>query len=107
MTDTKKLKKLAEQALDCKFDSYVALIASAKPQEILSLIAELEQLKAENDRLRAALQVVESELTGNILPLTNDLVNTVSGLNNGAHSYDIYEEPDWEIINQYYKNAKK
>lgn len=47
MTDTKKLKKLAEQALDCKFDSYVALIASAKPQEILSLIAELEQLKTE------------------------------------------------------------
>ncbi|MBX5769574.1 hypothetical protein ISD85_03155 [Pseudomonas aeruginosa] len=44
--DTNKLKELAERALDCTFDSYVALLASAKPQEILGLIAEVERLNA-------------------------------------------------------------
>ncbi|HHJ1495639.1 TPA: hypothetical protein ACQGQ1_000973 [Pseudomonas aeruginosa] len=46
MTDTNKLKELAERALDCTFDSYVALLASAKPQEILGLIDEVEQLRS-------------------------------------------------------------
>ncbi|MBA5069741.1 hypothetical protein [Pseudomonas aeruginosa] len=44
--DTNKLKELAERALDCTFDSYVALLASAKPQEILGLIAEVGRLNA-------------------------------------------------------------
>lgn len=47
MTDFNRLKVLAERALDCTFDSYVALLASAKPQEILGLIGEVERLEEE------------------------------------------------------------
>ncbi|EPM4778179.1 TPA: hypothetical protein L5G34_005248 [Pseudomonas aeruginosa] len=46
MTDFNRLKVLAERALDCTFDSYAALLASAKPQEILGLIDEVEQLRS-------------------------------------------------------------
>ncbi|HBP0988658.1 TPA: hypothetical protein L5R00_005950 [Pseudomonas aeruginosa] len=46
MTDLNRLKVLAERALDCTFDSYVALLASAKPQEILGLIDEVERLRS-------------------------------------------------------------
>lgn len=55
MTDFNRLKVLAERALDCTFDSYVALLASAKPQEILGLIAEVERLEAELSQCASAL----------------------------------------------------
>ncbi|MFG8666468.1 hypothetical protein ACEPUH_30535 [Pseudomonas aeruginosa] len=55
---------------------------------------ERDQLKAENDALRGALQAVEAEVDGNLRPLTRDLVNMVSGLNNGTHPNDIYDHCD-------------
>lgn len=55
MTDINRLKVLAERALDCTFDSYVALLASAKPQEILGLIGEVERLEEELSQCASAL----------------------------------------------------
>lgn len=53
-----------------------------------------EQIKAQNDALQGALQAVQAEVDGNLRPLTRDLVNMVSGLNNGTHPNDIYEHCD-------------
>ncbi len=55
---------------------------------------EKEQIKAENDALQGALHAVQAEVDGNLRPLTRDLVNMVSGLNNGCHPNDIYEHCD-------------
>lgn len=100
MTDTNKLKELAERAhpdaewfiarnLDHpNIDKPAAsFIAAANPKAILGLIAEVE-------RLRSAIQAVHAEIDGNIRPLTRDLVNMVSGLKNGSHPNDIYDHCD-------------
>ncbi|WP_410525494.1 ead/Ea22-like family protein [Pseudomonas aeruginosa] len=55
---------------------------------------ERDRLKAQNDALRGALQAVQAEVDGNLRPLTRDLVNMVSGLNNGTHPNDIYDHCD-------------
>ncbi len=53
-----------------------------------------DRLKAQNDALRGALHAVQAEVDGNLRPLTRDLVNMVSGLNNGTHPNDIYDHCD-------------
>lgn len=53
-----------------------------------------DRLKTENDALRGALHAVQAEVDGNLRPLTRDLVNMVSGLNNGTHPNDIYDHCD-------------
>ncbi|MDP5475610.1 ead/Ea22-like family protein [Pseudomonas aeruginosa] len=55
---------------------------------------ERDRLKAENEALRGALQAVQADVDGNLRPLTRDIVNMVSGLNNGCHPNDIYEHCD-------------
>ncbi len=55
---------------------------------------ERDRLKAENEALRGALHAVQAEVDGNLRPLTRDLVNMVSGLNNGTHPNDIYDHCD-------------
>ncbi|WP_395553795.1 ead/Ea22-like family protein [Pseudomonas aeruginosa] len=55
---------------------------------------ERDRLRAENEAVRGALQAVQAEVDGNLRPLTRDLVNMVSGLNNGCHPNDIYEYCD-------------
>lgn len=70
------------------------LIAAANPKTILALLDEIDRLKAENEVLRGALHAVQAEVDGNLRPLTRDLVNMVSGLNNGSHPNDIYEHCD-------------
>ncbi|EJA2567788.1 ead/Ea22-like family protein [Pseudomonas aeruginosa] len=55
---------------------------------------EKEQIKAQNDALQGALHAVQAEVDGNLRPLTRDLVNMVSGLNNGSHPNDIYDHCD-------------
>ncbi|HBN9194125.1 TPA: ead/Ea22-like family protein [Pseudomonas aeruginosa] len=55
---------------------------------------ERDRLRAQNDALRGALHAVQAEVDGNLRPLTRDLVNMVSGLNNGTHPNDIYEHCD-------------
>ncbi len=55
---------------------------------------ERDRLKAQNDALRGALHAVQAEVDGNLRPLTRDLVNMVSGLNNGCHPNDIYDHCD-------------
>ncbi|MFP8363758.1 hypothetical protein ACLHXT_29800 [Pseudomonas aeruginosa] len=55
---------------------------------------ERDRLRAENEALRGALHAVQAEVDGNLRPLTRDLVNMVSGLNNGTHPNDIYEHCD-------------
>ncbi|HBP6570068.1 TPA: ead/Ea22-like family protein [Pseudomonas aeruginosa] len=55
---------------------------------------ERDRLKAENEAVRGALHAVQAEVDGNLRPLTRDLVNMVSGLNNGSHPNDIYEHCD-------------
>lgn len=55
---------------------------------------ERDRLRAQNDALRGALHAVQAEVDGNLRPLTRDLVNMVSGLNNGCHPNDIYEHCD-------------
>ncbi|HHX0959344.1 TPA: ead/Ea22-like family protein [Pseudomonas aeruginosa] len=69
-------------------------IASANPKAILALLDEIDRLKAENETLRGALHAVQAEVDGNLRPLTRDLVNMVSGLNNGSHPNDIYDHCD-------------
>ncbi|MBG4299327.1 ead/Ea22-like family protein [Pseudomonas aeruginosa] len=59
-----------------------------------SRVVDAERLVAENEVLRSALQAVQGEVDGNIRPLTRDLVNMVSGLNNGTHPNDIYDHCD-------------
>lgn len=101
-----------------------SFIATATPKTVLALLDEIDRLKAENDRLRqgmkgdydidawldwskekeriksenealrGALQAVQAEVDGNLRPLTRDLVNMVSGLNNGTHPNDIYDHCD-------------
>lgn len=65
-----------------------------EPELILDLLDEIDRLKAENEVLRGALHAVQAEVDGNLRPLTRDLVNMVSGLNNGCHPNDIYEHCD-------------
>ncbi|MFU3252389.1 hypothetical protein ACM7LX_10970 [Pseudomonas aeruginosa] len=55
---------------------------------------ERDRLRAQNDALRGALHAVQAEVEGNLRPLTRDLVNMVSGLNNGTHPNDIYDHCD-------------
>ncbi|HBO2943896.1 TPA: hypothetical protein L4R51_002362 [Pseudomonas aeruginosa] len=55
---------------------------------------ERDRLRTQNDALRGALQAVQAEVDGNLRPLTRDLVNMVSGLNNGSHPNDIYDHCD-------------
>ncbi|MCA4038764.1 ead/Ea22-like family protein [Pseudomonas aeruginosa] len=55
---------------------------------------ERDQLRAENEHLRGALHAIQAEVDGNLRPLTRDLVNMVSGLNNGTHPNDIYDHCD-------------
>ncbi|MFU2841872.1 ead/Ea22-like family protein [Pseudomonas aeruginosa] len=55
---------------------------------------ERDRLRAENEHLRGALHAVQAEVDGNLRPLTRDLVNMVSGLNNGSHPNDIYDHCD-------------
>lgn len=101
-----------------------SFIATATPKTVLALLDEIDRLKAENDRLRqgmkgdydidawldwskekeriksenealrGALHAVQAEVDGNLRPLTRDLVNMVSGLNNGSHPNDIYDHCD-------------
>ncbi|WP_447404448.1 ead/Ea22-like family protein [Pseudomonas aeruginosa] len=143
MTDHAELRRLAEQASSGNWygeDSQVLIgkhavaycnhkvdaqfIGKANPKTAISLLDEIDRLKAENDRLRqgmkgdydidawldwskekerikaendalrGALQAVEAEVDGNLRPLTRDLVNMVSGLKNGSHPNDIYEHCD-------------
>lgn len=65
-----------------------------EPELILDLLDEIDRLKAENEVLRGALHAVQAEVDGNLRPLTRDLVNMFSGLNNGCHPNDIYEHCD-------------
>lgn len=113
-----------EPETGCQFDRDAEFIAAANPKAILALLDEIDRLKAESDRLRqgmkgdydidawldwskekeqikaenevlrGALQAVQAEVDGNLRPLTRDLVNMVSGLNNGCHPNDIYEHCD-------------
>ncbi|ERF04783.1 hypothetical protein PA13_1024570 [Pseudomonas aeruginosa HB13] len=71
-----------------------SFIATATPKTVLALLDEIDRLKAENEALRGALQAVQAEVDGNLRPLTRDLVNMVSGLNNGTHPNDIYDHCD-------------
>lgn len=63
-------------------------------QKLQSAEVDRDRLKAENDALRGALHAVQAEVDGNLRPLTRDLVNMVSGLNNGTHPNDIYDHCD-------------
>ncbi|MFU7056376.1 hypothetical protein ACM75V_13900 [Pseudomonas aeruginosa] len=108
----------------CNHKVDAQFIGEANPKTILALLDEIDGLKAENDRLRqgmkgdydidawldwskekdqikaenealqGALHAVQAEVDGNLRPLTRDLVNMVSGLNNGSHPNDIYDHCD-------------
>lgn len=65
-----------------------------EPELILDLLDEIDRLKAENEVLRGALHAVQAEVDGNLRPLTRDLVNMFSGLNNGCHPNDISDHCD-------------
>lgn len=83
-----------EPETGCQFDRDAEFIAAANPKTILALLDENDRLKAENAKLSEALQAVQAEVDGNLRPLTRDLVNMVSGLNNGSHPNDIYDHCD-------------
>ncbi|WP_367875400.1 ead/Ea22-like family protein [Pseudomonas aeruginosa] len=67
---------------------------ACRDETIKVLDEKCDRLKAENEALRGALQAVQAEVDGNLRPLTRDLVNMVSGLNNGTHPNDIYDHCD-------------
>ncbi|WP_446941739.1 hypothetical protein [Pseudomonas aeruginosa] len=102
MTDHAELRRLAELAdalhgtpsLEHVF-AITKFREAVEPKAILALLDEkCDRLKAENETLRGALQAVQAEIDGNLRPLTRDLVNMVSGLNNGTHPNDIYDHCD-------------
>ncbi len=101
MTDHAELRRLAKRAdalhgtpsLEHVF-AITKFRESVEPKAILALLDEIARLKAENEVLRGALHAVQAEVDGNLRPLTRDLVNMVSGLNNGSHPNDIYEHCD-------------
>ncbi|HFX2685856.1 TPA: hypothetical protein ACV5QX_000837 [Pseudomonas aeruginosa] len=109
MTDHAELRRLDDSEVEQLLERYIKRFPGehkaamsryfeAVHQELAPLARKLEaerdRLKAENDALRGALQAVEAEVDGNIRPLTRDLVNMVSGLNNGTHPNDIYDHCD-------------
>lgn len=67
---------------------------ACRDETIKVLDEKCDRLKAENEVLRGALHAVQAEVDGNLRPLTRDLVNMVSGLNNGTHPNDIYDHCD-------------
>lgn len=67
---------------------------ACRDETIKVLDKKCDRLKAENEVLRGALHAVQAEVDGNLRPLTRDLVNMVSGLNNGTHPNDIYDHCD-------------
>ncbi|HEJ6422182.1 TPA: hypothetical protein SL867_005052 [Pseudomonas aeruginosa] len=67
---------------------------ACRDETIKVLDEKCDRLKAENEVLRGALHAIQAEVDGNLRPLTRDLVNMVSGLNNGCHPNDIYEHCD-------------
>ena len=80
---------------DQKLQTEAARAVCLESQEaILGLIAERDQLRAEVEILRNALQQVSNEVDGNIRPAIRDLVNRFSGLNNGANPNDLYDDCD-------------
>ncbi|MFG8850608.1 hypothetical protein ACEPUQ_28815 [Pseudomonas aeruginosa] len=101
MTDHAELRRLAERAdalygmpsLEHEYAISKFRVAST-PKTILAMLEEIDGIKAENEALRGALQAVQAEVDGNLRPLTRDLVNMVSGLNNGTHPNDIYDHCD-------------
>ncbi|EPC7369909.1 hypothetical protein ACR6D4_000907 [Pseudomonas aeruginosa] len=101
MTDHAELRRLAEEVIRIErsedepiSSAWELFDSAANPKAILALLDEIDGLKAENEALRGALQAVEAEVDGNLRPLTRDLVNMVSGLNNGTHPNDIYDHCD-------------
>ncbi|MDI9296343.1 hypothetical protein QMY33_14655 [Pseudomonas aeruginosa] len=101
MSDHAELRRLAEAAEfgggdheDIEFSKQLDFHAACTPAAILALLDEIDGLKAGNETLRGALHAVQAEVDGNLRPLTRDLVNMVSGLNNGSHPNDIYEHCD-------------
>ncbi|HBO0302387.1 TPA: hypothetical protein L4A65_000964 [Pseudomonas aeruginosa] len=101
ISDHAELRRLAEAAEfgggaheDIEFSNQLDFHAACTPAAILALLDEIGRLKAENEALRGALHAVQAEVDGNLRPLTRDLVNMVSGLNNGCHPNDIYEHCD-------------
>ncbi|HHX7072591.1 TPA: hypothetical protein ACVGOL_003871 [Pseudomonas aeruginosa] len=101
MTDHAELRRLAEDVIRIERSEDEPISAAwdlfdsaATPKTVLALLDEIDRLKAENEALRGALHAVQAEVDGNLRPLTRDLVNMVSGLNNGTHPNDIYEHCD-------------
>ncbi|HCL3799523.1 TPA: hypothetical protein N2B48_003553 [Pseudomonas aeruginosa] len=109
MTDHAELRRLDDSEVEQLLERYIKRFPGehkaamsryfeAVHQELAPLARKLEaerdRLKAENEALRGALHAVQAEVDGNLLPLTRDLVNMVSGLNNGTHPNDIYEHCD-------------
>ncbi|MGP6313940.1 hypothetical protein [Pseudomonas aeruginosa] len=109
MTDHAELRRLDDSEVEQLLERYIKRFPGehkaamsryfeAVHQELAPLARKLEaerdRLKAENEALRGALQAVQAEVDGNLRPLTRDLVNMVSGLNNGSHPNDIYEHCD-------------
>ncbi len=101
MTDHAELRRLAEDVIRIERSEDEPISAAwdlfdsaANPKTVLALLDEIDRLKAENEVLRGALHAVQAEVDGNLRPLTRDLVNMVSGLNNGSHPNDIYEHCD-------------
>ncbi len=101
MTDHAELRRLAEDVIRIERSEDEPISAAwdlfdsaANPKTVLALLDEIDRLKAQNEALRGALQAVQAEVDGNLRPLTRDLVNMVSGLNNGTHPNDIYDHCD-------------
>ncbi|HCP6202337.1 hypothetical protein QCC34_07430 [Pseudomonas aeruginosa] len=109
MTDHAELRRLDDSEVEQLLERYIKRFPGehkaamsryfeAVHQELAPLARKLEaerdRLKAENEALRGALHAVQAEVDGNLRPLTRDLVNMVSGLNNGCHPNDIYDHCD-------------
>ncbi|MDP5582393.1 hypothetical protein P3785_05645 [Pseudomonas aeruginosa] len=109
MTDHAELRRLDDSEVEQLLERYIKRFPGehkaamsryfeAVHQELAPLARKLEaerdRLKAENEALRGALHAVQAEVDGNLRPLTRDLVNMVSGLNNGTHPNDIYDHCD-------------
>ncbi len=58
--------------------------------DVVVSATDYARLEQECERLMGALRIVCAEIEGNIEPTIRDLVNRVSGVNNGADPNDLY-----------------
>lgn len=84
------LALIAENKQLCEDHDKQWRLAQSGIQNIEAVLAENAKLRAEVEALRISMREVMGQVDGNIRELARDLVNRLSGLNNGANPNDLH-----------------